>query len=368
MTDVLPDPMTPTGCDLTDFAFMPLDVLRLRDSELASNETPEACWAAVLLWAASWHQVPAASIPNDDRWIAKAAGYALRGRIDAAWKRVRTGAMRGWVECTDGRLYHSVVAEKAREAWQAKLRQRWSTECGRIKKHNERHEGANVPKPTFEEWLAAGCPQGQPLFVPGDMTGTSQGNPEEMHSKGQGEGQGQGQGQGHMYSAPNGAGSAGASPLMADGPELDPEAKRVLWKDIGDWLVSNRVPVKDAKTFLNVLAGEYPKVIVAALREALKTPAPADAKSFLSGIAKHMSGERERPKAAVTVESNAAEVTRQQLDARSAQPLADAARAAAAEGMQAVTAALRAKAGLGPVPAAAPAPATEVAEVTDGGT
>ena len=80
----LPDPMTPTGCDLTDFAFMPLDVLRLRDSELASNETPEACWAAVLLWAASWHQVPAASIPNDDRWIAKAAGYALRGRIDSA--------------------------------------------------------------------------------------------------------------------------------------------------------------------------------------------------------------------------------------------------------------------------------------------
>ena len=77
-------PLTPADCDLTDFAFMPLDVARLRDSELASNEAPEACWAAVLLWSASWHQIPAASIPNDDKWIAKQAGYALRGRVDKA--------------------------------------------------------------------------------------------------------------------------------------------------------------------------------------------------------------------------------------------------------------------------------------------
>ncbi|MGH7462797.1 MAG: DUF1376 domain-containing protein, partial [Longimicrobiales bacterium] len=122
---------------------MPLDVQRLRDSELASNETPEACWAALLLWSASWHQVPAASIPNDDMWIAKHAGYQLRGKIDKSWKTVREGALRGWVECADGRLYHPVVAEKAIDAWQAKLEQRHRTECARIKKHNDRHEGAN---------------------------------------------------------------------------------------------------------------------------------------------------------------------------------------------------------------------------------
>lgn len=185
------EPLTPPNCDLSDFAFMPLDVARLRDSELASNETPEACWAAVLLWAASWHQIPAASVPNDDKWLAKQAGYAARGKIDKAWPDVRAGALRGWIECSDGRLYHPVVAEKACEAWKAKLDQRWRTECGRIKKHNDRHH-TSIEKPTFADWLAAGCPVGQPLFVPRDTPPCPGDVPEETHSKGQGEGQGQG--------------------------------------------------------------------------------------------------------------------------------------------------------------------------------
>jgi len=184
----------PAEVDLQDFAFMPLDVARLRDSELASNETPEACWAAVLLWAASWHQVPAASIPNDDRWIAKTAGYAQRGKIAKEWPEVRAGALRGWVECRDGRLYHSVVAEKALEAWDSKREQRWKTECARIKKHNDRH-GTGLVRPSFDQWLSQGCPQGQPLPVPGDNPPCPTNVPRETHSKGQGEGQGQGQGE-----------------------------------------------------------------------------------------------------------------------------------------------------------------------------
>lgn len=107
-------PLTPLDCDLSDFAFMPLDVARLRDSELASNETPEACWAAVLLWAASWHQIPAASIPNDDKWIARHSGA---GRT---WGRVRAAVMAGWVLCADGRFYHPEIARWALKAWQKK--------------------------------------------------------------------------------------------------------------------------------------------------------------------------------------------------------------------------------------------------------
>lgn len=318
-----PDPMTPAGCDLTDFAFMPLEVARLRDSGLAANETPEACWAAVLLWAASWHQIPAASMPKDDQWIAKAAGYGQRGRIDPAWKRVRDGAVRGWVECSDGRLYHPVVAEKAREAWQAKLKQRWITECGRIKKHNERHEGANVPRPTFEAWVAAGCPQGQALFVPGDNVGTSPGNPEEINSKRQGEGQRQGQGD--MYSEPKGSGPALAAPAVDNsGSESDPEeamkraAKRRLWDEARDWLIANEVTSKDAFAFVNTIARDYPAIVEEALREAVKNKAPGDAKSWLSGIAQRMAGERLKAPPPVTVVSHAADATRSELDRRSA--------------------------------------------------
>lgn len=128
-------PLTQPDCDLRDFAFMPLDVVRLRDSDLAALESPEACWAAVLLWAASWHQVPAASIPDDDRVLANLAGY---GRVVKEWQRVREGALRGWVKCSDGRLYHPVVAEKANEAWEGKAAYRKRRDAERQRKQDER--------------------------------------------------------------------------------------------------------------------------------------------------------------------------------------------------------------------------------------
>jgi hypothetical protein len=146
----LPDPLVPAEVDLTDFPFMPLDVRRLRDSDLASLESPEACWAAVLLWAASWHQVPAASLPDDDRVLSQLAGF---GRVVKEWMRVREGALRGFVKCSDGRLYHPVVVEKAVEAWNGKLRLRWKRDCERIKKYHQRHK-TDATYPLFEEWKA----------------------------------------------------------------------------------------------------------------------------------------------------------------------------------------------------------------------
>jgi hypothetical protein len=185
-------PLTPADCDLRDFAFMPLDVVRLRDSDLAATESPEACWAAVLLWAASWHQVPAASLPDDDRVLANLAGY---GRVVREWQKMREGALRGWITCTDGRMYHPVVAEKANEAWKGKLERLWRTECARMKKHFQRHE-MPVVLPEFHDWLTSGRPQGQALPVPGDIPNLSRGQGRETGSKGQGEGKGEGQGQG----------------------------------------------------------------------------------------------------------------------------------------------------------------------------
>lgn len=189
--DDLPAPLTPADCDLRDFAFMPLDVVRLRDSDLAVTAEADEFRCAVLLWCASWHQVPAASLPDDDKALAQYAGY---GRVVKEWQKVREGALRGWVKCADGRLYHAVVAEKANEAWLAKLRQRLKTECSRIKKHNERH-GTRIPFPEFDAWMEAGCPVGQLLPVPSDRPNMSPGQTQpvagEKHSKGHGQGQGQ---------------------------------------------------------------------------------------------------------------------------------------------------------------------------------
>lgn len=109
----LPKPPTPPDLDLRDFDWMPLDVKRLRDSDLAVLAPGDAFRAAVLLWCAAWHQVPAGSLPKDERLLANFAGY---GRDLRGWQVVRTDALRGFAECSDGRLYHPVVAEKAIEA------------------------------------------------------------------------------------------------------------------------------------------------------------------------------------------------------------------------------------------------------------
>lgn len=103
----------PPDLDLRDFSYMPLDVVRLRDSELAVMASGEAFRAAVILWCASWHQVPASSLPDDDKLLASLAGF---GKDVKGWRKLRTDAMRGFVKCSDGRFYHPVIAEKAIEA------------------------------------------------------------------------------------------------------------------------------------------------------------------------------------------------------------------------------------------------------------
>jgi hypothetical protein len=126
MPPTLPDPLmapitaplTPADCDLRGLAFMPLDVARLVDSDMVALTSGEEFKAAVILWCKCWLQVPAASLPDDDRVLAHLTGAGPR------WARVKAQALRGFVLCSDGRWYHPVVAEKAREAWRHRSSQR----------------------------------------------------------------------------------------------------------------------------------------------------------------------------------------------------------------------------------------------------
>jgi hypothetical protein len=119
--DDRPAPLVPAEVDHRDYPNMPLDVRRLRDSDLATVATAEEFKAAVLLWCAAWHQVPAGSLPNDDRLLAR---YSDTGR---RWPKVRAQAMRGFVLCADDRWHHPVLAAKVLEAWQSKLARRHQT-------------------------------------------------------------------------------------------------------------------------------------------------------------------------------------------------------------------------------------------------
>lgn len=91
--------------------------------------------------------------------------------------------MRGFILCADGRLYHPVVAEQARSAWDSKRQQRWRTECARLKKANQR-DGGTRPLPTYEQFIGTEAmrPEGQsdpsPAIVPEDSEDCPSGRPE----------------------------------------------------------------------------------------------------------------------------------------------------------------------------------------------
>ncbi|MDB5552827.1 MAG: Uncharacterized protein JWL86_2811 [Rhizobium sp.] len=114
------EPLTPPDLDLRDFDWMPLQVVRLRDSGIVVVASAEAFRAAVLLWCASWHQVPAASLPNDEKMLCSLAGF---GRDVKAWRAISDDALHGYVECSDGRLYHPVIAGFAIESGSKKRKQ-----------------------------------------------------------------------------------------------------------------------------------------------------------------------------------------------------------------------------------------------------
>lgn len=125
MTD-LPNPLVPASVDLRDFAFMPLEVNRLRKSKawLWAKKQPELGFYMINLWGGSWHESPAASLEDDDDVLADMAMCTSK-----RWAAVREKVLHGWIKCSDGRLYHPVVAEKALEAWEAKCKQRKRTQA-----------------------------------------------------------------------------------------------------------------------------------------------------------------------------------------------------------------------------------------------
>lgn len=140
------DPLVPEEVDLRGLPWMRLDTIRLLDSDLFALSTGDEFKAAVALWCKSWSQAPAGSLPTDDRILAHLSGAGGK------WKRVREMALRGWVECSDGRLYHPVVAEQVLAAWEERQEYRAQVNAQAERKRREREERSAM----FEQLRAAG--------------------------------------------------------------------------------------------------------------------------------------------------------------------------------------------------------------------
>ena len=147
---LLPEPMVPVGCDLRDFPKIMIDIGRLFASSFnaTASRKPLAWMVGHKLWYRSWHQVPAASLPDDDEELCHLAELGLDLR---SFRTIKGLAMRGWVKCGDGRLYHPVVAEAALEAWIHKLGQRKKSAKGNAAKYKHAFD----PRPFDAEITAA---------------------------------------------------------------------------------------------------------------------------------------------------------------------------------------------------------------------
>lgn len=110
-----PAPFTTTDHDIMGMPGFLLDTDRLLTSELHAVSTGDEFKAAVTLWCHAWKQVPAGSLPNNEKML---AGFSGAG---SKWKKVRGVALRGFILCDDGRLYHRVLCDDAIRAHAARV-------------------------------------------------------------------------------------------------------------------------------------------------------------------------------------------------------------------------------------------------------
>lgn len=227
MTDARPAPLVAAEVDLSDFKYMELDVRRLRDSRFGAEVSGDAFRAGVMLWCASWHQVPAGSVPDDDIELANLAGY---GRFVKEWRKIRPQALQGFVLCADGRLYHEVVAEKANAAWLSKLRHYYDKACERLRKANKarKEKGLDlIPEITFEVWNEQRTSAGLPMEKAEASAGIPQKAPEPNagippENALRGRRNGEGEGEGDSLSEANASGADAPPPAPEPIPPKPP--------------------------------------------------------------------------------------------------------------------------------------------------
>lgn len=115
----LPRAPVPPECDLTTLGWYPCHVRLMLGHRINDplRTTPEQFRAAMRLMWEAWHQVPAASLPDDNMRLADLAGYKTN---IPAWNRVKAGALCDFVQCADGRWYSITLLPEAIIAWRRK--------------------------------------------------------------------------------------------------------------------------------------------------------------------------------------------------------------------------------------------------------
>lgn len=134
----LPDPLVSADVSLEAYPSFQLNTTKLMHSEFLALATGDEFKAAIKLWCSAWKQTPAASLPNNDKLLAVWSGLGEK------WKDSRDMVLQGWVECSDGRLYHPELAEDAKRCWQSHLAYLEKKEKDKLRKGGGKHTGPEV--------------------------------------------------------------------------------------------------------------------------------------------------------------------------------------------------------------------------------
>lgn len=164
-TETLPLPEPPNGpeVDLRGFDFMPFYGEFLRRSGFNCRVTDAEFRAGVNLWWSAWWQVPAGSLPDNDRELCKLAD------VDdiRKWHRVKVGAMSGFAKFADNRFHHCFISVIAREIHLKRRTASFKGKAGaakRWKDNDKQHAPGNatgnapaipqtMPQPSLDPWL-----------------------------------------------------------------------------------------------------------------------------------------------------------------------------------------------------------------------
>ena len=147
----LPDPPVPADGDLKNYPYTKVYRRRLFASAFHGQATDSEWRAGMTLWLESWDQVPAGSLPDHEGNLCRLAGFGIDRK---KWANVRTMALRNWILCSDGRLYHHVVAEGVNEALATKQNQsvrgtkgasaRWNKHASSMQQASPEHASSNA--------------------------------------------------------------------------------------------------------------------------------------------------------------------------------------------------------------------------------
>jgi uncharacterized protein YdaU (DUF1376 family) len=142
----LPPPPFGIEVDLRRFPSLPLDVQLFRDSEFVVLTSAEEFRAHFMLMFAAWHRIPAGSLPADDKLLA-----ALAKVDQKTWKKIKNGALSGFIQHADLRLYHPLLTDTVKKSYAVMRGNHKKTEgataariAQRLQRHDQRDDDRDV--------------------------------------------------------------------------------------------------------------------------------------------------------------------------------------------------------------------------------